>query len=85
MAEDWRTPAIDELCEALLALRTTDEAAAFADAVIGDGGAATVALPPPIGVCGRVEIVLADGLQVIVEQDVDPGALALLIGALERR
>jgi TrpR-related protein YerC/YecD len=29
MAEDWRTPAVDELCEALLALRTREEAAAF--------------------------------------------------------
>ncbi|HEX2586844.1 MAG TPA: YerC/YecD family TrpR-related protein [Gaiellales bacterium] len=29
MAEDWRTPAIDELCDALLALRTREEAAAF--------------------------------------------------------
>jgi TrpR-related protein YerC/YecD len=29
MAEDWRTPAIDELCDALLALRSRDEAAAF--------------------------------------------------------
>ncbi|HYW29425.1 MAG TPA: YerC/YecD family TrpR-related protein [Gaiellales bacterium] len=29
MADDWRTPAIDELCDALLTLRTRDEAAAF--------------------------------------------------------
>jgi TrpR-related protein YerC/YecD len=29
VAEDWRTPAIDELCDALLALRTREEAAAF--------------------------------------------------------
>jgi hypothetical protein len=32
-----------------------------------------------------MEIVLADGLRVIVEQGVDPGALARMIGALERR
>jgi hypothetical protein len=32
-----------------------------------------------------MEIVLADGLRVIVEQGVDPNALACLIGALERR
>jgi TrpR-related protein YerC/YecD len=29
MIEDWRTSAVDELCDALLALRTRDEAAAF--------------------------------------------------------
>jgi TrpR-related protein YerC/YecD len=29
MIEDWRTPAVDELCDALLTLRTRDEAAAF--------------------------------------------------------
>jgi len=29
VAEDWRTPAIDELCDALLALRTREEAGAF--------------------------------------------------------
>jgi hypothetical protein len=32
-----------------------------------------------------VEIVLADGLRVIVEQGVDADALARLIGVLERR
>jgi TrpR-related protein YerC/YecD len=29
MAESWRTTQIDDLCDALLALRTRDEAAAF--------------------------------------------------------
>ncbi len=29
MAEDWRDSNIDDLCDALLALRTRDEAAAF--------------------------------------------------------
>jgi len=29
MIEDWRTSAVDELCDALLTLRTRDEAAAF--------------------------------------------------------
>ena len=58
---------------------------AFAEAVIADGGAATVALPPPVSACRRMEIVLADGLRVIVEQGVDLNALARLIGALERR
>jgi UDP-N-acetylmuramyl tripeptide synthase len=61
------------------------EPVAFAEAVIVDRGAAAVALPPPAGACGRMEIVLADGLRVIVEQGVDPNALACLIGALERR
>jgi transposase len=60
------------------------EAVAFAEAVIADGGAATVALAPPAGACS-MEIVLADGLRVIVELGVDPEALARLIGALERR
>ena len=61
------------------------EPVSFAEAVIADGGGGTVALPPAAGGYGRLEIVLADGLRVIVEQDVDPGALARLIGALERR
>jgi TrpR-related protein YerC/YecD len=29
MAEDWRSTQLDDLCDALLALRTRDEAAAF--------------------------------------------------------
>jgi len=29
MIEDWRTPAVDDLCDAVLTLRTRDEAAAF--------------------------------------------------------
>jgi transposase len=58
---------------------------AFVEAVIVDRGAATAALPPPAGACGRMEIVLADGLRVIVEQGVNLNALARLIGALERR
>ena len=61
------------------------ETVAFAEAVIADGGAAPAGLPPSVGACRRMEIVLADGLRVIVEQDVDPGALARLIGVLERR
>jgi transposase len=59
--------------------------AAFAEAVIVDQGAATAELPPPTGAHSRVEIVLADGLRVIVEQGVDADALARLIGVLERR
>ena len=61
------------------------EPVAFTEAVIADGEAATVALPPAAGARRRMEIVLADGLRVIVEQDVDPGVLARVIGALERR
>jgi transposase len=60
------------------------EPVSFAEAVIAEGGAATVGLRPAAGAC-RLEIVLADGLRVIVEQGVDPCVLARLIGALERR
>jgi len=61
------------------------EPVAFAEAVIADRGVATAALLPPADACGRLEIVLADGLRVIVEQGIDADALARLIGALERR
>jgi transposase len=61
------------------------EPVGFAEAVIADRGAAMVAPPSPPGACGRMQIVLADGLRVIVEQGVDPGTLARVIGALERR
>jgi transposase len=61
------------------------EPVSFAEAVVADGGAGTVALAPAAGACGRLEIVLADGLRVIIEQGVDPCALARLIGALEQR
>ncbi|WP_316192495.1 MULTISPECIES: hypothetical protein [unclassified Bradyrhizobium] len=57
----------------------------FAEAVVADGAAGTVALPPAAGACRRIEIVLADGLRVVVEPGADPYALARLIGALERR
>jgi transposase len=60
-------------------------AVAFAEAVIADGRSATAALLPPAGASRRMEIVLADGLRVIVEQGVDANVLARLIGALERR
>ena len=55
--------------------------AAFAEAVIVDREAAAAALPTPAGACRRMEIVLADGLRVIVEQGVDANAL----GAPNRR
>jgi len=61
------------------------EPVAFAEAVVVDRRAARPELPPPAGASGRMEIVLADGLRVIVEQDIDADALARLIGALERR
>jgi transposase len=61
------------------------EPVAFAEAVIVDRGAAAAELPPSVGACRRMEIVLADGLRVIIEQGVDAHALAHLIGALERR
>jgi transposase len=49
-----------------------DEPVSFAEVVIADRGSAKAALPAA-GACS-MEIVLADGLRVIVEQGVDPGA-----------
>src|SRR5215470_5929156 len=60
------------------------EPVSFAEAIVADGEVVTVGLRPPAGACSRIEIVLADGLRVIVEQGVDANALARLIGALER-
>ncbi|MBI1776666.1 MAG: transposase [Proteobacteria bacterium] len=64
--------------------RLGEEAAKFAQAVIGcEPGSPAV----PLGTMSRsrIEIVLANGLRVIVEEDVDAGALARVIGALDRR
>lgn len=57
---------------------------AFARAVIaceGASGAVGATSPAP----SRIEIVLADGLRLIVDAAVDAGVLAGLIGAIERR
>src|SRR5579864_394806 len=58
-----------------------DEPVTFAQAVIA-------CAPPVQGVASptmarnRIEIVLGDGLRMVVDQAVDPGALARIIGAL---
>ena len=57
-------------------------AATFAQAVIACEPAG--AAPRPME-GNRLEIVLRDGLRVAVGQGIDPGALARIIGALERR
>jgi transposase len=61
------------------------EPVSFAEAVIVDRAAATAELPSPVGASRRMDIVLVDGLRVIVEQGVDANALARLIRALEGR
>jgi transposase len=66
-------------------LSGNEDSVTFAQAVIACGGAAS---SPPLCVgaaAGRMEIVLADGVRVLVDKDVDVGALARLIGAIERR
>lgn len=66
-------------------LGTGVEAVRFAQAIISCEPATR--RPPlcPAAGQGRVEIVLGDGIRVIVDQEVDAGAVARLIGALERR
>jgi transposase len=62
-----------------------DEGVGFAQAVIACEGAASLrSVSPPIAQ-GRMEILLANGLRVIVGKDVDAGALARVVGALDRR
>lgn len=56
---------------------------AFARAVVACEGAPVAA--GPTAAPGRIEIVLADGLRLIVDAAVDAGVLAGLIGAIERR
>jgi transposase len=58
-----------------------DEAVGFAQAV--------VACEPPaaraIAAAGRIEVVLANGVRVIVDQHVDTGALLRVVSVVERR
>ena len=61
-----------------------DQAEAFSRAVIACGPASP-AVPSPTMTRTRIEIVLASGERVIVEEDVDAAALARIIGALDRR
>jgi transposase len=58
-----------------------DDGVTFSRAVIG----CEPAVASPAMARNRIEIVLASGLRVIVADDVDAGALARIIGALERR
>lgn len=61
-----------------------DEAMTFARAVIACDPAPQGTASAGI-VRSRIEIVLVGGLRVIADEAVDPGAVAQLIGALERR
>jgi hypothetical protein len=61
------------------------EAAGFAQAIIACEAATSRPHVRPAVDQGRLEIVLGDGIRVIVDQEVDAGAVARLIGALERR
>jgi transposase len=61
------------------------EPAGFAQAIIAcEAATSRPHVRPAVGQ-GRLEIVLGDGTRVIVDQEVDAGAVARLIGALERR
>jgi transposase len=60
-----------------------DDVVTFAPAVIGCEGAAAASRPSASQ--NRIEIVLPDGLRLIVTASVDAGVLAGIIGAIERR
>ncbi|MBV8910645.1 MAG: IS66 family insertion sequence element accessory protein TnpB, partial [Gammaproteobacteria bacterium] len=61
-----------------------DEPTTFARAVIACDPASTGVAAMAIS-RSRIEVVLADGIRVVVEEAVDAGALARIVGALERR
>ncbi len=61
-----------------------NEVVTFARAVIGYEPASQGVASPSIAQ-NRIEIVLGDGIRVVADQAVDPGALARIIGALKRR
>ncbi len=61
------------------------ELATFAQAVIACEPAVEHAGSTATAERNRIEIILADGVRVVVDQGVDAGALARVIGALERR
>jgi len=61
-----------------------NEVVTFARAVIGYEPASPGVASPSIAQ-NRIEIVLGDGIRVVADQAVDPGALARIIGALKRR
>jgi transposase len=77
--------------------RLSDDEMTFASAVIGDAGssgsrsflpdqsaAADRSLPSATAKSGRIEIVLAGGHRVIVDNSVDAAALARVLAVLER-
>ena len=78
--------------------RLSDDEMTFASAVIGDAGssgsflpnqstAADHSLPPQAGataMSGRIEIVLAGGHRVVVDNSVDAAALARVLAVLEQ-
>ena len=60
-------------------LQADDETTEFARAVVACEAS------EPVTACGRIEIVLASGVRVIVDRNVDVGALMRVISAVERR
>jgi transposase len=60
-------------------LQADDETAEFARAVVACEASEPVTAP------GRIEIVLASGVRVIVDRNVDVDALIRIISAVERR
>jgi len=60
-------------------LQADDETTGFAQAVVACEASESVTAP------GRIEIVLASGVRVIVDRNVDVGALMRVISAVERR
>jgi len=63
----------------------TAEAVTFAPVVVSSDEAANGSAPLLATAPGRIEIVLAHGVRVIVAQDVDAAALARVLSVLDRR
>jgi transposase len=63
----------------------SEEAVAFAQGVIACDRAADRPTLSAAASASRLEIVLADAVRLIVDEDVDADALARLLGAIERR
>ncbi|MFL6834763.1 MAG: IS66-like element accessory protein TnpA [Xanthobacteraceae bacterium] len=61
-------------------LTGNEDTVAFAQAVIAHSPSPAVSSPS-----SRMEIVLADGMRIVVDKDVDADALARVIGAILRR
>jgi transposase len=66
-------------------LERTADTVTFAQAVIACDRAASSVPFAVAAVTSRMEIVLADGIRVVVDKDVDADALARVIGAIWRR